>query len=233
MTLLDQPLRTLVHAEASDTRLTPLAESVVVRVAAMVYELVTQASPAAVMNAAASSSNAAMIGALADLVGIEAQHPDPSTIARLRGHVILATRVAESGGVWPADQAIKHLNVTRSTLQNWRTSRRVLALERDDGSFAYPTAQFERPRSDLSAPRPYSALPRLLDVVGDQLTAEELVVLLATPQESLADEHGRARTAFDALADGDAGAVVAMVTRAVTPADEGAPLNDGATPQSA
>lgn len=51
--------------------------------------------------------------------------------------------------------------VTRSTLQNWRTTRRVVALERDDGSFAYPVAQFQKPRSDMTSPRPYPTLSEL------------------------------------------------------------------------
>ncbi len=224
MAILDQPLRAVVQADASDLRLTPLAEAVVARVASMVYRLVSQASPAAVMSAAASGSNAALVGALADLVGVEAQAPDPVALARLRGSVALATRVAESGGVWPADKAIEQLKVTRSTLQNWRMLRRVVALERDDGSFAYPVAQFQQPRSDMSSPRPYPALIQLGAIVGDRLTPEELVVLLATPQEELANADGRARTAFDALADGDVDAVTALVVRVVTPADEGAPL---------
>ncbi len=224
MPILDQPLRAVVQASPSDSRLTPVAEAVVARVATMVYQLVSHASPAAVMTAAVSGSDVALVSALADLVGVESQQPDPVALARLRGHVSLAARVAESGGVWPADKAIEQLNVTRSTLQNWRTSRRVVALERDDGSFAYPVAQFQQPRSDMTAPRPYPALMQLGSIVGDRLTAEELVVLLATPQEELANADGRSRTAFDALAAGDVDAVVAMVTRVVTPADAGAPL---------
>lgn len=231
MAMLDQPLRAVVHA-AADARLTPLAEAVVARVAAMTYELVRHASPAAMLTAAASGTNAALVGALAELVGSEAHAPDPLALARLRGQVTLATRVAESGGVWPADIAIEQLNVTRSTLQNWRMSRRVVALERDDGSFAYPVAQFERPRSDLTSPRPYPILAQLGAIVADRLTSEELVALLATPQEVLAGADGAARTAFDALAAGDADAVIALVTHAVTPADEGAPLVDGDAPQA-
>ena len=224
MSILDQRLSSVVHADASESRLSPLAEAVVARVATMAYQLVSHASPAAVMTAAASGSNAALVSALADLVGAESRAPDPVAIARLRGHVTLATRVAESGGVWPADRAMEQLGVTRSTLQNWRTSRRVLALERDDGSFAYPVAQFQQPRSDMTSPRPYPALSELGAIVGDRLTAEELVVLLATPQEELVSATGAARNAFDALADGDAEAVIAMVLRVVTPADDGAPL---------
>lgn len=226
MSILDRRFGSVVHADESETRLSPMAEVVMARVASMAYQLVSHASPAAVMTAAATGSNAALVSALADLVGAESHEPDPVALARLRGHVTLATRVAESGGVWPADKAIEQLSVTRSTLQNWRTSRRVLALERADGSFAYPVAQFQQPRSDMTSPRPYPALSALAAIVGDRLTTEELVVLLATPQEELTSTQGHARNAFDALADGDADAVIAMVLRVVTPADEGAPLLD-------
>ncbi len=147
-----------------------------------------------------------------------------NAVALRETQVTDATHVAV---LWtaPALRPAEHL-VTRSTLQNWRTTRRVVALERDDGSFAYPVAQFQKPRSDMTSPRPYPALSELGAIVGDRLTEEELVVLLATPQDELISATGRARNAFDRLADGDADAVIAMVMRVVTPADDGAPLLD-------
>jgi hypothetical protein len=225
MAILDQPLRTLVGADAAETRLTPLAESVIARVASMAYDLVREASPAAIMTAASSGSNAALVGALADLVGAESNARRPDAIARLRGQVALATCVAESGGVWGADDATAKLHVTRSTLQNWRTTRRVVALERDDASFAYPVAQFEPARSDLTSPRPYAAMARIGEIVGDSLSPEELVALLATPQEALGNSSGGgvSRTPFQALADGDAEAVLALITHAVARSDADAP----------
>ena len=228
MAMIDQPLRTLVQADAGEARLSPIEEAVVVRVATMVYELVQRASPAAVMTAAASGSNAALVGALADLVGAEAASPDPIAAARLRGQVAVATRLTESGGVWGADEAIDQLRVTRSTLQNWRTARRVIALERDDGSFAYPVAQFEPPRSDLQAPRPYPAMATIGACAKDALSAEELVVLLATPHERLGTGTRAARTGFEALADGDASLVIDLVADVARPADADAPSRNGA-----
>lgn len=99
----------------------------------------------------------------------------------------------------------------------------MLALQRHDGSFSYPVAQFRPPASDAGVPRPYEAISQLSAVVGCRLSPEELVALLATPQAMLPNAHGHPVTPFAAMVSGDAARVLDLVRWVVTPADEHAP----------
>ncbi|MEO7360354.1 MAG: hypothetical protein ABI120_08490 [Gemmatimonadaceae bacterium] len=223
-TILDHPLRTLVNADAAEPGLSQTAEALVARVAAMVYGLVRDASPTAVSHAAASGSNAALVGALAEIVASTGSADDEWTMAMLRGQVALAELLENAGGVWTADVAVTRLGVSRTTLQNWRKQGRVVCIRTEDGSFVYPAAQFEQPRSDRSQPRPYPGVSEVSALLAKQMTPEELVALLATPQDMLATSKADARTMFQAMADGDTEHALVVAHWVATPADDGAPL---------
>jgi len=154
---------------------------------------------------------------------ISAFFPDDKTSeerlrALLAGRVALATALEEAGGVLLGAEAAGHLKVSRETLQNWHDKGQILALEAADGSAIYPVAQFERPSHDVSHPRPFKAIAEIRRVAGDWLAVDELIGLLTSRHDALADAAGR-RTGFKAIADGDAPRVVAMVRHVRTPAD--------------
>ncbi len=223
-TILDHPLRTLVKADDAEPGLSQTAEALVARVAAMVYGLVRDASPTAVSHAAASGSNAALVGALAEIVASTGSADDEWTMAMLRGQVALAELLENAGGVWTADVAVARLGVSRTTLQNWRRLGRVVCIRTDDGSFIYPAAQFGKPRSDRSQPRPHLGIADVTALLGKQMTPEELVALLVTPQDMLATSTATARTMLQAIADGDAKQALDVARWLATPSDEGAPM---------
>ena len=114
------------------------------------------------------------------------------------------------------------MGVGRSTLQAWRDKQRVMVLPRSDGSFAYPIAQFEPPTADTGRPRPYATIGEIQRLVGDRMSAEELICVMATPQEMLA-RRGIMRTPFAAIAHGDGSLVLALLDHLLTSSDEGAP----------
>jgi hypothetical protein len=221
-TIFDRPLGDLI-ANASQRRATHDAgEILIARMASLVYDLVQRAPRSAVLQAAASGSSVGMIGAVVELLRYETPSSDDRVRSMLTGRVALAKALQESGGILLADEAPGHLSVTRATLQNWRDKGRVLALQVADGSFVYPVGQFEQPSNDATHPRPYKAIEEIRKTAGDWLTVDELIGLLVSRQDFLANADG-ARTGFQALADGDAARVIEMVRHVATPADEGAP----------
>ena len=99
-----------------------------------------------------------------------------------------------------------------------------MCMRTDDGSFVYPAAQFGKPHSDRSQPRPHPGITDVTALLGKQMTAEELVALLVTPQDMLATSKASSRTMLQAMADGAAEQALAVARWVSTPADEGAPL---------
>ncbi len=221
--LLHQPFLTMVGADASSPEVSPASEILIARFSSLIYTLVSRAPQAAVIRAAASGSNAELMHALADMVVTEAPADDAWTTALLQGSVALAACLEAAGGVWTADEATTRLMVKRQTLQQWRDSGRVLALQRHDGSYSYPVAQFAPPVSDTGAPRPYEAIAQITQTVGSRLSVEELVALLATPQPLLRDKAGAPMAPFTALALGEAPRVLDLMRWVVTPPDTDAP----------
>ena len=221
--LLNQPFLSLVGADASAPDMPPASEILIARFSSLIYTLVRRAPQGAILRAAASGSNAELVHALAEMVVTEAPADDAWTTALIQGSVALALCLEAAGGVWTADEAMTRLQAKRQTLQQWRDGGRVLALQRQDGSFSYPVAQFQPPASDAGVPRPYEAIAQINEIVASRLSPEELVALLATPQSMLPDAHGRPMTPFAAIASGDTARVLDLVRWVATPADEGAP----------
>lgn len=156
--------------------------------------------------------------------------------ALVRGRTILLQLLDDVGGLWTAAQAAEHLSILPSELQAWMENGQVLALQRGDGSYAYPVAQFAQ---SVTRGRPYPGIAEVISVVGDYMTSEELAGFLASPRRALAlpshvaDTSARARTGFDAIAAGDADLIVNIVRRFVTPPDSGAHQQGESYPQSA
>ncbi len=221
--LLNRPFLAMVGADASAPDMSPASEILIARFSSLIYSLVSRAPQAAVIRAAAAGSNAELVHALADMVITEAPADDAWTTALMQGSVALAACLEAAGGVWTADEATTRLMVKRQTLQQWRDSGRVLALQRHDGSFSYPVAQFEPPVSDTGVPRPYEAIAQISEIVGSRLSTEELVALLATPQVMLRDKTGQPMTPFAALALGETTRFLDLVRWVVTPPDADAP----------
>ena len=213
----------MVRAEPSAPEMSAASEILIARVSQLIYTLVQRAPQAAVMQAAASGSTAALLDAVASMVVTAAPADDAWTVSRLRGTVALAHRVEAAGGVWSAEEATTHLQVKRQALHQWRDAGRVIALQRSDGSFSYPVAQFQPANSDLTAPRPYPAIAEITATIGARMSAEELVAILATPQPMLAHEDGSLQTPFAALEAGESDRVLALVRWVATPADADAP----------
>lgn len=220
--ILDRPLGSVLGVSAKADSISPAVEAFVTRIAGVALELAQGASPAALAKALASVSSAALVGAFGELLTVEAPGSNVKIRALLRGRVAVVQLLEASGGVWSAEEATTNLGRSRAALQKWRDGRRVIALKQADGSYKYPVAQFAPAMTDLGKPVPLSGIQDVLAVAGDVLSPEELVALLATPNEILGTSGGR-RTGFEALADGDVDAVVAMVRHVVTADDAGAP----------
>ncbi len=217
--LLNQPLAAFVEVPFAGP-VPPEVAAFVARVATLAFTTASVAPPGATARALAANSPQGLLGAFAELL-TAGGHPatrDPVADAFLRGRVALATALEASGGVWRADEAQRHLRVSRTTLLQWREGRRVLAVPVGD-SFVYPVAQFEPPATDLEPPRAYPAIADVLAAAADHLTAGELAGLLATPQPGLAVDDGPPRTGFAAIADGDGPLVVSMVRHVVASPD--------------
>jgi hypothetical protein len=221
--LLKQPFLTMIQADASGPELSTASEILLARISSVVYGLLQRAPQSAVEQAAASGSNAVMMHHVATMMITESPAEDAWAVALLRGSVALAERLEASGGVWAADEAVANLQVSRQTLQQWRTQGRILALPRRDGSFSYPLAQFKPAAADTSAPRPYDAIQQITGIVRSRMSPEELVGWLATEQPMLASAGGAPVTPFAALAAGDTQRVLDALRWLVLPADDGAP----------
>lgn len=224
--LLKQPFLTMIQADASGPELSTASEILLARISAVVYGLLQRAPQSAVEQAAASGSNAVLMHHLATMMITEAPAEDAWAVALLRGRVALAERLEASGGVWAADEAVKNLQVSRQTLQQWRNQGRILSLARQDGSFSYPLAQFKPAAADTGAPRPFDAVQQLTGMAGSHMTPEELVGWLATEQPMLAVAGGAPVTPFAALAAGDTERVLEALCWLVQPADDGARTDD-------
>jgi len=222
MTFLDQPIGALIQKPANSHPISEAGQIVLSRVAALVYELVLRAPKAELAQVAASGSSAAFVGGLAELLRYETPSTDDRLQSLLAGRLRLAKALEASGGVLLTDEATKRLGVTRSTLQNWRDTHRVLALKAADGSHLYPVGQFEQPTTDAQQPRPFEAIKEIREIVGDALTVDELIGILASPQRMLALD-GVERTGFQALADGHAALVLDMIRHALSTDDADAP----------
>jgi hypothetical protein len=214
--LLEQPLKALIGAPGV-TDVSPQVEAFTARMATLALLVGGTSSSSALTKALAAGSDEAFLGAFAELMAARgASAPGAQTL--LRGRIALASALERSGGLWGADEAQAQIGVSRATLQNWRDTKKVLALQLSDGSFGYPVAQFAAPETDVDHPRPLPGMMDVLETASSGLTAAELIALLATQQPALGD-----RTGFQALAANDTAAVVALVAHVVTPADAGAP----------
>lgn len=222
-TILDQSLGDLLDVSSESETISPSVEAFVTRVAGLALELAQGAPPASLVRALGAVTNAGFVSAFAELLMFEGPRSNDRLQSLLRGRVALAELVESTGGMWSAAEAEKYLGRTRATLQNWRDQRRVIALRQGDGSYKYPVVQFAPAPTDLEPPAPLLGLSEVLTTAGDALTPEELVAVLASPQEMLTAADGRPRTGFEALAAGDADRVVALLRHVVTPADDGAP----------
>lgn len=94
----------------------PASEILIARLSALIYSLVRRAPQGAIMRAAASGSNAALVQALADMVVTEAPADDAWTTALMQGSVALAQCLESVGGVWTADEAMTQLQVKRQNI---------------------------------------------------------------------------------------------------------------------
>lgn len=221
--LLAQSFLSVIQADESSPAPSAAGEILVARVAALVYGLAQRAPEAAVIQAAASGSSAALMKSLAAMVITEAPAEAAWETALLQGQVALAERLEAVGGVWTAEEAMHRLGVKRQSLQQWRDQGRVLALMRQDGSFSYPLAQFKQPASDTGVPRPYGVIQDITATVGTRMSAEELVAMLAEPQAMLADADAQPMTPFAAIAAGEDDRVMEFVRWAVARPDADAP----------
>lgn len=226
LTLLERSLLELV--DAPSRRVSPEAEAFVVRLATLAYDLAMATSTRALAPALATSSSAALMRAVSELL-LTQRSASPEAEALLRGELLVADALERTGGLWRADAAQAALGVSRAALHDWRAARRVLALPLADGSFGYPVAQFAPAASDVDAPRPHRGMAAVLEAAGT-LTPHELFVFLATPQPALG-ENGPAgtapRTGFEALAAGDDERVADLVAFLMTPDDASAEPDDG------
>lgn len=225
-TILEEPLGALVDAPA-DTKVSPEAGALVARMAALAFSVATGSETLDVLRTLAAESPAAFLRAFAELT-LNIAPGDATARVALRARLELAGALERTGGLWEADEAQRVLGVKRATLQQWRDSRKVLALPRTGGSYGYPVAQFAAPASDVERPRPYSGMTPVLQAAGDAFTPQELFLLLATPQPALARAGGPARSGFEAIAAGDVDHVVSLMTYLTRPTDTGAPPADTA-----
>lgn len=221
--LLDEPLASLLDVPTSGP-VRPEVAAFVARIATLAFTTASVAPPAATARALAANTPETLLAAFAELLmaGGRAGASAPLAAGLLRGRVALADALAQSGGVWRADEAQARLKVSRTTLLQWREAGRILALPLAD-SFAYPVAQFAPPATDLESPRPFPAIAAVVAAADGRLTAVELAGLLATPQPALAAAGGPPRTGFAAIADDDAARVVGMVRHVVSAPDADAP----------
>ena len=229
-TMLRQHFLEALGAHEGEADLPAASEIFLLRSMRMLYDLTLRAPQSALMEAAASGSNAALLRSISELVLTESPASEAWEAVMLRGRVALAEAVEATGGVWSTEVALERLQVSRQTLLNWRRERRVLALPRAGNTFVYPVAQFAAPGSDADVPRPYEVIQQIALRVGAHLTPEELVGLLATPQDMLARDDGHPMTPFAAIAAGAGDDVLRLVDWFVTPADDGAPDAPGDAP---
>lgn len=226
--LLDQPLGTLLEHPTSPTPASDLAEALTVRMARLVYSISAGAARGELAHVLAAASPAAFFRAFVDVLAAHQPH-DVHAVLLLKGRAEVLSALEASGGLWRADEAQQQLQVGRASLQAWRRDQKVLALSLPDGSFGYPVAQFAAPPSDLHPPRPYPAIETLLQRAEGRLTAEELFLLMATPQDALVDDPAAPEsawpTAFQCLARGEEERVIALVDFIVRDSDEGAPAD--------
>ena len=144
------------------------------------------------------------------------------------GRAILLRALEDAGGLWSDEEVARHFNITLEAVQEWTDRSKILAVEHLDGHRVYPSAQFERRGAMLSAPHSFVSIAAIITAAGD-MNREELAGLLVTPQDWFATRDGisgsalRARTGFEAIADGDAHMVIELVRDLAIPADEGAP----------
>ncbi len=224
--LLDQSLGSLLEQPASPAQASDLAQALTVRMARLAFSVGAGAARGELAQVLAAGSPAAFFRAFVDVFAAHQPH-DVRALLLLKGRAEVLSALEASGGLWRADEAQKQLRVGRASLQAWRDDRTVLALPLPDGSFGYPVAQFAAPPSDLHPPRPYPAITTILQRANGRLTAEEVFLLLATPQEALVDDpatlDGAWPTGFQCLARGDAERVIALVEFVVRDSDEGAP----------
>ena len=220
--LLNQPLGELL--EATEHPASDLAEALTIRMASLTFSIGAAAGRAELLRVLSAASPAQFFSAFAEVFAAHQPH-DVRALLRLKGRAQILTALEESGGLWRADEAQQNLQVGRAALQAWRRDRKVLALPLPDGSFGYPVAQFAPPQSDLQAPRPWPIMERVLQVVGDQLTQEELFLLLATPQDALVHGEGPWPTPFQCIANGEGDLVLAMLDHLFGAADEPEPVS--------
>ena len=221
--LLEQPLGTLI--EASATPASDLAEALTIRMAKLTFSIGAAAGRRELLQALSAGSPAQFFRAFVDIFAAHQPH-DVRALLLLKGRAEILTALEASGGMWRADDAQQHLQVGRASLQTWRRDKKILALPLPDGSFGYPVAQFAPPDSDLLPPRPYPVVEDILRLAGDRLSSEELFLLLATPQDALAEEGADEwRTGFQCMAAGEGTLVMALVDHVTDWSDDGAPLD--------
>jgi hypothetical protein len=213
--LLEKPFGEIIDATpAPPTPSEELAQALAARMAAETYRVAAHAISAADL---AATSLPDLVALVARFVGELSIGTTRARVA-MRGQVALMEALERSGGVWQADEAQEQLDVTRETLRRWRDDRKVLALPTATGSFRYPVGQFARSHGDDEPFRPLAGLNDVLARIGDRLTPEETLLLLATPQRAW-----EGRSGFAALANGDMKDVIQFVTHVVKPQDADAP----------
>ncbi len=204
----------------------PEVEALATRVSAMVRLAAGAAPSSLVFDVLGEAAHVGLAQRLLDLVRREsamagdsavvedsAVVKDSAVVEGLRtGRRILDEAAAAAGGLLAPAALTKLFGISRATLHNRRRRRELLALP-DDGarSFRYPARQFE--------PKIQPEMPRVLADGLDALGPDGMLVYLTQPQPTLGG-----RTAFDAISDGDANAVVAQLSAFAVPADAGAPL---------
>jgi hypothetical protein len=110
------------------------------------HRILTNAAAHSVEDVASQSSDlAVVVRALEQPEAIETlKEDDPFAEARLRGVRERERLLTEEGGTWSADQAARHLHLTRQTVNLRRKQGALLGLDAGRHGFRYPAWQFAR-----------------------------------------------------------------------------------------
>lgn len=225
--LFDSPLVDLLEVREHDSPISPTAEALVVRVAGLTLDAARSASETLLLRALSTSSDVALLSAVAELLMSQATTRSALSVAFLSGRLAVAELLEDTGGAWSEEDVLRHLGISASELQAMHARHQVLGMRRRlDRAFYYPVAQFKGSPRRPGSVQVLPGLDEVLATAGTSLGSASVFDILATPQESLAartDPNSRPRSGFQALADGDVAAVVALMRRVVTSVDEGAP----------
>ncbi len=230
--LLERPLASF---NKTGQPVSSLGEAFVARLVRLGFELAATAQIETLTRALGSASGADL---LHEAMGAQLALGVPGLDAEacLRADMHLLAALERTGGFWTAEECHARLRLSRARLHQLRQERRILALSLGGTALGYPVVQFVR--LSIGKLRPHPGLQQVL-IAGDRLHPVELFGLLALPQPTLGrtpatdprqvdvalgnpgqiaygDHAERTRTGWEAIHDGDASLVVALLRHLLT-----------------